>query len=218
MSKVGIGLAVVFAVVLVAFGVVARSARPSVDDGPHLISMTESAGALQQAGAVMQTHGQTMWEDGQRLNDPDLVARGEHWRADGQTLSQRGQWLSMHPLAPSSLVVSPAELSAQGAWGDLPRTAETMLHDPSRARELDLEALRWNGLAMRAEGQAMAEHGRIMDEDLSVMVSRHPVAEPTTANLRQAAEAMRDAGGYLSANGQEMIDYADRLRQSMGYR
>jgi hypothetical protein len=218
MSRLSIGLAVVFAIALVAFGLVARVARPTVGDRPHLISMAESAGALQQAGAVMQTHGQTMFEDGQRLNDPDLVARGEHWRADGQVLAQRGQWLSMHPLAPGNLVVSPGELSVQGAWGELPRTAEMMLHDPSKARELDLEALRWNGLAMRAEGQTMAEHGRIMAEDLGVMMSRHPVAGQTEAELRQAIGAMRAAGGHLSANGLEMIDYADRLWRSMGYR
>ena len=63
-----------------------------------------------------------------------------------------------------------------------------------------------------------AEHGRIMAEDLGVMMSRHPVADQTTANLRQAAQAMRDAGEHLAANGQAMIDYAERLRQNVGYR
>jgi hypothetical protein len=218
MGKLSIGIAITVAVALVGFGLVARAARPPLVDSSHLVSMTESALALQQAGAVMRDHGQAMLEEGWRVGDPDLVARGEHWRADGQAVARRGQWLSMHPLAPSSLVASPSELSAQGAWGDLPRTAEMMLHDPSKARELDLEALRWNGLAMRAEGQTMAEHGQVMAEDLAAMGGRHAISAETDDDLRQAAQAMRDVGGHLSANGQGMIDYAERLRRSMGAR
>jgi hypothetical protein len=29
---------------------------------------------------------------------------------------------------------------------------------------------------------------------------------------------MQEVGGYLAQNGQSMIDYADRLRRSMGFR
>ena len=39
-----------------------------------------------------------------------------------------------NPTAPGSLVSSQGELEAQGGWCDLSRTAENMLHDPSRAR------------------------------------------------------------------------------------
>ena len=218
MSRLSIGLALAFAAAVLAIGLFARIVPQPLQDRPHLVSMAESAGAVQQAGAVMQTHGQAMLEEGQRLDDSDLVAQGEHWRADGQALARRGEWLRLHPLAPSSLVVSPGELSGQGGWGDLIGTAEAMLHEPGRAREIDLEALRWNGLAMRAEGQTMAEHGRIMIENLGVMASRHPVADQTEADLSQAAEEMRTTGGHLAANGQAMIDYAERLRRSMGYR
>ncbi|MCE9688493.1 hypothetical protein LZP73_20285, partial [Shewanella sp. AS16] len=96
---------------------------------------------------------------GQTSADQDLIGHGEHWLRDGQALVQRGQWLTMNPIAPASLVATPAELSAEGAWGELVRTAEAMLHDPSQARSaVDLDALRWNGEAMRAEGRTMGEH------------------------------------------------------------
>ena len=216
MKKLSIGAAVAVAVALVAFSLVARAARPGVDK-PHLASMEESASALARDGATMLAHGQWMVSEGQRTSDEDLVAHGEHWRADGEALLHRSQWLRMDPLVPSSLVTSPAELSAQGAWGDLPNTAKAMLHDPSKARDIDLEALRWNGLAMRAEGRNMAEHGRVMVQDADLMVARHQLQGEAAVNLRQAAQTMREVGDHLAGNGQEMIDYADRLRRSLGY-
>lgn len=209
-------LALAVAVGLVAFALVARAVRPGVDQ-PHLISMQESAKALERAGQVMQTHGQAMLAEGQRTGDQELVAHGEHWLRDGQTLSQRAEWLAMNPLAPSSLVTPPGELSKQGSWGELTRTAAAMLHDPSRARAVDLEALRWNGLAMQAEGRMMAEHGQIMAEEAEVMVVRHRLDGQAAADLRQAAQTLRGVGSHLEGNGQAMIDYADRLRRSLGY-
>ncbi|GIW07461.1 MAG: hypothetical protein KatS3mg060_2266 [Dehalococcoidia bacterium] len=92
-----------------------------------------------------------------------------------------------------------------------------MLHDPSRARGVDLEALRWNGLAMRAEGQNMADHGRVMVEEAEVMVTRHQLQGQAAADLLQAAQTMREVGGHLTGNGQAMIDYAERLRRSLGF-
>lgn len=210
-------LSLAVAVGLVALALVARAARPGVDQ-PHLISMQESAEALERAGLVMRTHGQAMLAEGQQTGDQDLLAHGEHWVRDGHTLSQRARWLAMDPLAPSSLVTSPAELSQQGSWGELTRTAAAMLHDPNRARAVDLEALRWNGLAMQAEGRMMAEHGQLMVEETELMVARHQLDELAAADLRQAAQAMREVGGHLQGNGQAMIDYADRLRRSLGYR
>lgn len=216
MGKLTIVAAIAVAVALVGFSVVARASRPSVER-LHLVSMADSAAALQQAGAVMQSHGQTMLAEGQRSGDQDLTAHGQHWLNDGLVLAQRGQWLAMNPLAPSSLVSSPAELSRQGNWGELTRAAEAMLHDPSRARGVDLEALRWNGLAMRAEGQNMADHGRVMVEEAEVMVTRHQLQGQAAADLLQAAQTMREVGGHLTGNGQAMIDYAERLRRSLGF-
>jgi hypothetical protein len=217
MGKLSIGLAIGAALLLVSFGLVARAAQPTMQ-GPHLAAMAESAQALQRDGAVMMAHGQAMLAEGQRTGDQDLTARGEHWLQDGRALVQRGQWLLMNPTAPSSLVSSPGELAAEGSWGELTRTAQAMLQDPTRAREVDLQALRWNGLAMRAEGQNMAEHGQVMAEEVEVMLARHGLEAQTAAELRQAARTMREVGGHLAQNGQAMLDYAEQLRRSMGFR
>jgi hypothetical protein len=173
---------------------------------------------MQQAGNVMQSHAQAMLVEGQRTGNQDLIVRGEHWLRDGQAMVRSGQWMAMNPTAPGSLVYSPSELSAQGTWGELTRTAQQMLHDPSRAREIDLSALMWNGQAMRAEGRNMLDHGQIMAEEAESMIARHGVEGQTATDLRQSATTLRQVGGYLEQNGQSMIDYADRLRRSMGYR
>jgi hypothetical protein len=218
MRKLGIGLAIGVAVGLVAFSVVARASRLAVAETPHLVSMDESARAMQRADAAMQTHGQAMLDQGQRTGDQDLIAHGEHWLRDGQALAQGGQWMAMNPTAPGSLVSSPSELAAQGNWGQLTRTAQEMLHDPSRARSIDLEALRWNGLAMRAEGRNMAEHGALMIEEVQLMSARHGLDVRAASELSEAVMTMQVVGGHLEQNGQAMIDYADRLRRTMGYR
>jgi hypothetical protein len=215
--KLAIVSAIAVAAAVVGFSLFGRTARSSVE-GPRIVSMEASAQELQRAGAAMQAHADAMLADGQRVGDPALTAHGEHWREDGQILAQRGQWLAMDPLAPSSLSSTPAELSTQGAWGSLTSTAAAMLHDPGNAREVDLEALRWNGLAMRAEGRNMAEHGTVMAQEVELMVAGSRLAGEPAADLRQAAQRMREVGGYLEGNGQSMVDYADRLRQSLGVR
>ena len=173
---------------------------------------------MQQAGDAMQAHGRAMLDEGRRSGDQDFETHGEHWLRDVQALVQGGQWMAMNPTAPGSLVSAPGELAAQGSWGELTRTAQAMLHDPSRARSTDLEALRWNGRAMSAEGRTMAEHGRVMVEEAEEMVARHGLVGEAGADLVHAAAAMQRVGGDLEQNGQAMIDYADRLRRSLGYR
>ena len=78
MGKLGIGLAIGAALVLVAFSLAALAARPT-QEAPRLVSMAESGQAMQQAGVLMQGHGQAMLAEGQRTEDQDLIARGEHW-------------------------------------------------------------------------------------------------------------------------------------------
>jgi hypothetical protein len=209
-GKLGIGLALTVAVAFVIFASIPRTARPTAEE-PHLLSMEASAQSLKAAGLAMQQHGQAMLADGQQAADIELISDGEHWVSDGQMLVQRGEWLAVNP-------TTPGPSATPDEWVEMSRTAQMMLRDPSRARELDLEALRWNGLAMRAEGQNMAEHGRLMTEQVEVMVARHGPDDQSAADLRQAAQTMHDVGGYLGQNGQAMMDYAGRLRQSMGYR
>jgi hypothetical protein len=219
MRTLSVGLAIAVALALVGFSIVARGARPtSAAQAPRLVSMAESARAMVQAGETMQAHAQAMLTEGQQTGDQDLLAHGEHWLRDGQALVRGGQWMEMNPTAPGSLVSSPSELAAQGSWGELTRTAQAMLHDPSRASSTDLEALRWNGLAMRSEGRNMVEHGRVMVEEVELMVARHGLEGQAATDLRATAATMQQAGGYLEQNGEEMVDYADRLRRSLGYR
>ncbi len=217
MGKIGIGLAVLVALGLVAFSLVAAAARPR-PQAPQLVSMQDSARALLADAGVMQTHGQAMLDEGQRTDDQDLIAAGELWLTDGQQLSQRAQWLVMDPLSPGSLIVPPSQLSQQGNWGALIQTSQAMVHDPSQARTpVDMEALRWNGLSMQAEGRGMADHGRAMADQIDAMSARHVLDSQTVLSLRHAAQTMQTVGGELEQNGQAMLDYADRLRRSLGY-
>ena len=217
MGKIGIGFAVLVALGLVAFSLVAVAVRPG-PQAPQLVSMQDSARALLADAGVMQTHGQAMLDEGQRTGDQELIAAGEHWLTDGQQLSQRAQWLVMDPLSPGSLIVPPSQLSQQGNWGALIQTSQAMVHDPSQARTpTDMEALRWNGMSMQAEGRAMADHGRAMADQVDSMSARHVLDSQTVLSLRHAAQTMQTVGGGLEQNGQALLDYADRLRRSLGY-
>ncbi len=217
MARVAIAAAVVVAMTLVVFGVIVSAQGPTVDTDAHVVSMTESAAAMQSAGQVMQTHGQAMLDEGTRLGDPELIAHGEHWLQDGQDLMQGGQWMAMNPTVPGSLVTDPASLSKQGNWGALSQTAQQMLHDPRDAREVDLEALRWNGEAMRAEGRNMKSHGQIMAEDANLMAERHAFQDQAADELHSSAQVMIDVGQHLEQNGHAMIVYADRLKRTLGF-
>lgn len=216
MRRSGIAAALIVAMILVIFGVVVGARGPTIDDESHLVSMTESAAAMQDAGRVMQAHGQTMLNEGTGSGDADLISHGEHWIQDGQALVQGGTWMAMNPTAPGSLVTDPASLKEQGSWGELSRTAQQMLHDPRDARDVDLEALRWNGEAMRAEGRNMMSHGQIMAEDANLMVERHELQGQAADDLRSSAQVMIDVGQHLEMNGKEMIDYAKRLERTLG--
>lgn len=191
-GKLGIGLALFTALGLVGFGVVAWADRdppaPSVER-PRIVSMEESAQAMQQAGAAMQQHGQAM-------------------------LMQGGEWMVINPTAPGILVPG-AQIDA-GNRGELNRSIQAMLHDPSKARSIDVEALNWNGMAMQGEGQNMRYHGQIMAEEVELMIERHGLQGQAVDDLRRGVQVMRQVGGDLMQNGQEMIDYAERIRRSMG--
>lgn len=219
-SRFNAATAIMIAVLLVAFGALVASRGPqsktAATQAPHLVSMEESGQAMQQAGDAMKAHGEAMLDEGKRPGEQDLAAHGEHWLNDAQALVQGAEWMAMDPKAFSSLTSRPGDPAIQENWGALVRGSEAMLHDPSRAGATDLEALRWNGQGMVAEGRNMAEHGRVMAEEVEVMVVRHKLRGQAGADLRQAAQAMIDVGGHLSRNGQEMVDYADRLRRNLG--
>ena len=219
MRRWTIGLTALLVLALITIGVVVatrgnRSSGAAAVERPQVVSMEESGRAMEQAGRVMQVHGQTMLDDGRRANDQDLVAHGEHWLRDGAALIQAGQWMGMNPTAAGSLF-SPADISTADR-AQLNRAVQNMLHDPSRATGSDTEALRWNGLAMRGEGQNMTDHASVMTEEVALMIERHNLQGQAAADLRAAVQTMRDVGATLTKNGQEMLDYADRLRRSLG--
>lgn len=216
MRSTGVLLAVAMAGVLIIAGVFAQARGPTVASDLVLASMAESAAAMVTAGSVMQVHGQLMLDQGNATNDADLVAHGEHWLEDGLALVLGGDWMTANPTSPGSLVSDAARLSEGGSWGELNRAAQQMIHDPRGARSVDLEALRWNGQAMRSEGRTMAEHGLVMAEEVELMVNLHRLSDEAASDLRSATQAMIDVGQRLEQNGNEMIDYADRLRHRMG--
>ena len=219
-SRFGIGTAILIAVGLVIFGLIitSRISSSKVEGtrAPALVSMQESAQAMQQGGQAMQKHGQAMLDEAKRTGDTELQQHGQHWLNDGKALAENGDWMSANPTSPQNLQSSTAELQAQGSWRELNRRAQAMLHDPSKAGSLDLDALLANGETMLAEGRNMADHGRVMAEEAGVMVEKHGLQGQAAADLRQAAQVMRDIGGLLARNGQEMVAYADRLRRSLG--
>lgn len=210
-GRLGIGLAVLAAVALVAFGVVVWANRQSPETSvarPRIVSMEASARAMQQAGAAMQTHGQAMLDEGRTKGDQDLTAHGEHWLRDAAMLMQGGQWMAMNPLAAGNLVSSPGELAAQGNLETLNRAVQNMIHDPSRARTTDIEALRWNGLSMQGEGQNMADHARVMAEEVKLMVERHGLqGQALTDAHSRPGDARRGQGADSERPGD------DRLRR-----
>lgn len=219
-GSVIMGLAL--ALTLTIFGVVIWAANnrggPSISDRARLADMQQSAAAMQQAGQLMQTHGQTMLVEGQRAGDQNLTTHGNHWIADGQALTQGGQWMAMNPTVPASLVSDPGALQSQGSWGELTRAAQQMLSDPSNAKQVDLEALRWTGEAMQSEGRNMRDHGKTMAEEAELMVQLHGLTGQPADDLRQAARTMIQVGDQLDSNGQEMVAYAERLRQTLGFK
>lgn len=212
-----IGLAVVVALALVTAGVIVASrgsTRASVAKA-NLISMDEAAQAMQQAGAVMQTHGQAMVDQGQSSGDQDLAALGQQWLQDGQQIALGGQWMAMDPTDPSNLD-SPSGMATEGNRSELSIHAQAMLHDPSKATAVNIEALRDDGLAMQGEARNMVQHARVMGLTIDLMLARHQVDDQTAAELRQATQALKDAGNRLVKNAQQMINYADRMHRSLG--
>lgn len=206
------------ALMIVVFVIIgARGGDTTVRERAQLVDMQQSAQAMLAAGQTMRQHGSAMADAATRANDQQLLADANHWIQDGEDLIQGGQWMAMNPTAPGSLASTAGGLGQQGNWGELNRTARQMLHDPSRASQVDLEALRWNGEAMRAEGRTMADHGRVMGEQVEVMVARGALQGTAADDLRNAARTMVTVGGTLEQNGNAMIAYADQVRKSLGY-
>lgn len=219
MVRAGAALLIGAAVAGLGLVLLASVAQPT-RGAPSIVSMAESARAMERAGQAMIRHGASMGERGRATGATDLMMRGERWQLDGWRVVQGGRWMAMDPLAPASLASTPAGLAASGDWGRLVVGARAMLHDPARAGDTNLDALRWNGEAMRAEGATMAEHGRRMATEVELMASleNHDFVGVTAAELTDAAASLERVGRALERNGQAMIAYVVRLRRSIGAR
>lgn len=212
-----IGAAVLVALALVTVGVIvaAKGSTSSSVAKPNLVSMDEAAQGMQQAGATMQAHGQAMIDQGRNSGDQNLVALGQQWLQDGQQIAQGGQWMAMDPTDPSNLD-NPAGVASDANRSALSVHAQQMLHDPSKASAINIDALRDDGYAMQSEAQNMLAHAHVMTQLVDVMVAQHMVDDPTATALRQAALTLGDVGNRLGKNAQQMIDYANRLHRSLG--
>ena len=216
MGKIVIGFSIALALGLVTFGLIGAALRPRPQP-PQLVSMADSGQAMIRAGTSMLTHAQSMQAQAQATGDVELQALADRWQLDGQDLVRRGQWMAADPIAPNNLLTPPGELSRQGAWGDLLPNAQAMAHDPTQAKSAtDVQALRWDGLAMQAEGRNMADHARVMNAEVDAMTGSHGLQPADVAALHDAAQTLRSVGGNLQQNGQTMLDYADRLNRSLG--
>jgi hypothetical protein len=217
MKRLSIGAAVFVALALVTLGVIvaAKGQTKTSVAKPTLVSMDEAAQAMQQAGAAMQAHGQAMVDQGTKNGDQTLVATGKQWLEDGKQITQGGRWMAMDPTDPSNLD-SPSGVAADNNRSELSRHAQAMLHDPSKAGAIDIEALRWDGFAMQSESQNMVAHAHVMAQAIDVMVAQHMLDDQTAAALRRAVQVLGDAGNRLGMNAQQMVDYANRLHQSLG--
>jgi hypothetical protein len=216
MNRAIVAAAVVLAFVLVIFAAVIAATDDGSEFDAHLTDMQPGAAALEQAGTAMKRHAVQMLANGRAAGDPELTGHGEHWLADGQALVQRAEWLAMRPTSPGNLIASPAELSRDGSWAELNRRTQQMLHGPSRARGIDIVALRLNGAAMQAEGRLMVEHGQLMTDEIALMLELHGLEGMAADELNAVTASIMSMGEQFEQNGAVMIAYADRIARTLG--
>jgi hypothetical protein len=125
-------------------------------------------------------------------NDPQLVELGQHWVLDAQAMRQ------------------------QAAWMVLSATAADMIHDPATAHELNAWNLKGNGLAMDAEGNAMAEHGREMTAQVESLRETGALSPELAEGLLAAGQEMVATGESLQREGQRMQEFADDMLALIG--
>lgn len=161
---------------------------PAAEDVATANSMAAGGTAMIQAATGMSRAAQTMIASG----DPALNELANHWEQDARALRE------------------------QGAWMVLAATADSMVHDPDKARELNLQNLRGNGMSMAAEGQAMVEHGNEMAAEVDQLRQGGVLNETMADELTADAKALVAAGEMLVRDGDRMREYAEKLLQSIG--
>lgn len=161
---------------------------PAAEDAATANTMAAGGTAMIQVAAGMSQAAQTMIATG----DPTLNELANHWEQDARALRDRGAWMV------------------------LAATADSMVHDPDKARELNLQNLRGNGMSMAAEGQAMVEHGNEMVTAVDQLRQEGVLNEAMADELTADARALVAAGESLMRDGERMREYAEKLLQSIG--
>lgn len=161
---------------------------PAAEDVDTADMMAAGGAAMIQAAQAMAEAAQSMLTSGV----PQVIERGQHWAQDARALRERGAWMV------------------------LASTAESMVHDPDQAHELDLQSLLGNGMSMAAEGQAMAAHGAEMAAEVEQLRQDRVLSEDLSEQLMADAQALMDAGEALARDGERMREYAEALLRSIG--
>jgi hypothetical protein len=161
---------------------------PAAEDRASADAMATGGAAMIEMARVMDEAAALMLNS----DDPQLVALSQHWVLDAQALRQQASWMV---------------LSA---------TAADMIHDPAKAHELNAWNLRGNGLAMAAEGQAMADHGRAMTTQVEQLRASGALSPDLADRLVAAGQEMMATGEALQRDGQRMQDVADDMLALIG--
>lgn len=154
---------------------------PSAEDRASADAMAGGGGAMVEMARVMDDAVALMLGS----DDAQLVALGRHWALDAQALRR------------------------QAAWTVFSATAADMVHDPAKARGLNAWNLKGNGMAMSAEGRAMAEHGHAMTAQVVQLQAAGAIPSDLAERLVVAGEELIAIGEPLERDGQRMQDVAD---------
>ena len=178
---------------------------PDAEATPHMMEPSRyplpsaedraTADAMAAGSSAMMRMAQLTDEAATLLLDSDvsqLVDLGQHWVLDAQALRQ------------------------QAAWMMLSATAADMIHDPSKAHEINAWNLKGNGMAMTAEGRAMIAHGQSMTAQLERLREAGTLSPDLTDQLMAAGIELISAGEALERDGQGMEESADLMLDLTG--
>lgn len=124
--------------------------------------------------------------------DSQRAELGQHWKRDASVMRSRGNWMI------------------------LAATADSMIHDPDAARQVNLQNLRGNGLVMEHEGNALIAHGHAMIDEVNRAQAEGWLSPDLARQALDRAWEIVALGERLKRDGQDMQAEADRLLRSLG--
>jgi hypothetical protein len=171
-----------------------------VDDSLHLMPLPApedraTANSMTDAGIAMIRAAQSMGAAADVMaasSDQTLVVLAGHWYQDARALRE------------------------QGAWMIVTATSDSMVHDPDKARELDLVNLQANGVVMETEGQAMADHGRAMNAQVEQLRQDGSLPAAMADDLTARGQDLITTGEQMARDGKKMQVDTETLLHSLG--